>query len=164
MSAEETEQSPSPESDTETAESPAPEPAASPSDEVAKWKALARKHEAQAKANAEAARRLDELENAQKSEQQRLTERAESAEKAAQEANSRLLRAEVAMEKGLPATLAARLTGSTKEELEADAEQLLALVAKPAPGKASDALVGTRTPPAPAEDVEALAARIFAAS
>ena len=162
MSEQETEQSPVVESDTDTSEpTPSPSPVA---DEAAKWKALARKHEAQAKANAEAAKKLDELENAQKSEQQRLTERAEAAEKAAAEATSRLLRAEVAMEKGLPAALAARLTGTTKEDLEADAEQLLTLVTKPAPGKASDALVGTRTPPASAEDVESVAARIFAAS
>ena len=133
-------------------------------DEVAKWKALARKHETQAKANAEAAKRLTEIEDSQKSEQQRLTERAEIAEKAAANANAQLLRAEVAMKMGLPSVLATRLTGETREELEADAEQLLALVTKPIPGKASDALVGTRTPPANAEDVDQVAARIFASS
>jgi len=131
---------------------------------VAKWKALARKHEAQAKANADAAKRLAEIEDASKSEQQRLEERATAAEKRLEETEARLLRAEVASDKGLPAALAARLTGTTKEELEADAEQLLALVGKPAPGRSADALVGTRTAPAAAEDVEKVAARIFASS
>lgn len=39
------------------------------------------------------------------------------------------VRLKVAIEKGLPATLAARLQGATKEELEADADTLLGMVA-----------------------------------
>lgn len=46
---------------------------------------------------------------------------------------TRLLRTEIALEFGLPASLAKRLLGSTREEILADAEQLLADVApKPA--------------------------------
>lgn len=41
----------------------------------------------------------------------------------------RLLRYEVAAEKGLDLKLAARLTGATREELAADADELLSLVA-----------------------------------
>lgn len=44
------------------------------------------------------------------------------------------LRLEVATEKGLPAPLAARLTGTTREELLADAEGLLPLLKPTAPG------------------------------
>lgn len=150
--------------ETTDTESPATEQTAPAADDVAKWKALARKHEAQAKANADAAKRLAEMEDANKSELQKLQERAEAAEKRSADTEARLLRAEIAAEKGLPAALAARLTGDTKEELEADAEQLLALVGKPAPGKSADALVGTRTAPAVAEDVDKVAARIFADS
>ena len=97
---------------------PAPDPAA----EVEKWRALARKHEARAKENATAAARLAEIEDAAKSEAQRLAERAEKAERALQDATLRSLRLEVAAEKGVPAAL---LTGTTAEELAASADALL---------------------------------------
>lgn len=42
-----------------------------------------------------------------------------------------ILRRDVATDVGLPKALAARLNGSTKEELEADAKSLLALVSTP---------------------------------
>jgi uncharacterized membrane protein YqiK len=93
--------------------------------EVAKWKALSRKHEAQAKANAEAARRLKELEDADKSEVTKLNERTVAAEKLAAEAQRELLRLRVASRKGLTEAQAKRLVGETEEELEADAEELL---------------------------------------
>jgi hypothetical protein len=54
------------------------------------------------------------------------TARAE-AERLAQEATRRALVLEVAMDKGLTSAQAARLQGSTKEEMEADADELLAL-------------------------------------
>ena len=44
-----------------------------------------------------------------------------------------LMRAEVALELGLPMSLAKRLQGATAEEMKADAETLLALVAPKAP-------------------------------
>lgn len=85
----------------------------------------------------EAKRRADELaaqvaefEDRDKTDQQKLTERASSAEDRASKAETKALRLEVALEKGLVgdrAALAARLQGNTKEELIADAEQLLAL-------------------------------------
>lgn len=92
-------------------------------DQVAKWKALARKHEQNAKANAEKAKRLDELEEASKTELEKAQARAEAAEKAFAEATATALRATVAADKGVPAAL---LTGSTQEELEAAADALLA--------------------------------------
>lgn len=49
-----------------------------------------------------------------------------------------LMRAEVALELGLPMTLAKRLQGVTADEMRADAEELLAQVARPkAPAPAS---------------------------
>jgi hypothetical protein len=98
-----------------------PDPAA----DAAKWKALARKHEAQAKANADAAARLAAIEESQKSEQQKLAERLAAAEERARTAELAALRAEVASAKGVPAALALRLTGATREDLEADADTLL---------------------------------------
>lgn len=60
-----------------------------------------------------------------KSDLQRLADRVEAAEKRAADAEAKQLRAEVAQAKGLTAAQAKRLTGSTKEELEADADDLL---------------------------------------
>lgn len=71
------------------------------------------------------AARLQELEDRDKSEAQKLAERAQTAETEAEKARTKLLRFEVASEKKLPASWANRLQGSTKEELEADAESLL---------------------------------------
>jgi hypothetical protein len=96
-----------------------------PTAELAKWKAMARKNEAQAKANADAAARLAQIEESQKTEQQKLADRAEQAERRAAEAELKVLRAEVASTKGIPAGLAQRLAGETREDLEADADSLL---------------------------------------
>lgn len=94
--------------------------------EAEKWKALSRKHEQQAKANADAARRLKDAEDADKTEVQKLTELAAQHEKAAGESRSELMRLRVAMRKGLTEAQAKRLIGATEEELEADADELLA--------------------------------------
>lgn len=78
------------------------------------------------------AAKFDEADQASKSELQKAIERAESAEKALTPAQSQVARLEVALEKGLTATQAKRLVGSTREELSADADELLAdLGAKP---------------------------------
>ncbi len=94
--------------------------------EAEKWKAFSRKHEGQAKANADAAKRLAEIEEASKSEAEKITERAATAEKAAAERAAELARLRVAMRKGLTETQAKRLIGDTEEALEADADELLA--------------------------------------
>jgi hypothetical protein len=101
--------------------------------EAAKWKALARKHEAEAKKNAAAAKRLAEVEDADKSEIQRAADKAAAAEARATAAEHRADRLEVAAAKGLSPSLAARLVGQTREELEADADELLKVV-RPATG------------------------------
>jgi hypothetical protein len=67
----------------------------------------------------------DKTVEAQKSETQKLNDRAAAAEKTASEHQLRALRAEVALDKKLTPSQAKRLVGSTKEELEADAEDLL---------------------------------------
>lgn len=102
--------------------------------EVAKWKAMSRKHEAQAKANADAAKRLQEIEDADKSELQKLQEKAESEGRKAADATLELARLRVAMRKGLTETQAKRLIGKTEEELEADAAELLESFAAGAKG------------------------------
>jgi membrane-associated HD superfamily phosphohydrolase len=99
---------------------------ADPANELEKWKALARKNEQRAKENADAAKRLQEIEDAQKTETQKMLDRAEAAEKRATELELQALRADVALRKGLTATQAKRLVGTTLDELEADADELLA--------------------------------------
>jgi hypothetical protein len=63
--------------------------------EAEKWKALARKHEGTAKANSDAARKLAEIEESQKTEAQKLADAKEAAEKRAAQAIERAVRAEV---------------------------------------------------------------------
>lgn len=80
-------------------------------------------------------RQLKDYQDKDKSETERLAERAAEQERRAAAAESLLLRYEVGSAKGLPAQLVGRLQGDTREELEADAEQLLALVAPPKPAE-----------------------------
>ncbi len=67
----------------------------------------------------------DKLEDAKKTAEQRLSERLAQLEKDNEGLRLDKLRSDVAIAKGLPPKLARRLTGSTKEELEADADDLL---------------------------------------
>lgn len=71
------------------------------------------------------ASRFDELDAASKTEAEKAAQRAADAETKAAAAEARALRLEVAADKGLSPAQAKRLTGSTKEELEADADELL---------------------------------------
>ena len=72
------------------------------------------------------AAKAQQLEDSKKTETEKLTERAAAAEKRAADAESKALRLEVAAAKGLTQAQAKRLVGTTKEELEADADELLA--------------------------------------
>lgn len=109
----------------------APDPEAEPFDEerakakIAKANAEAANLRKRLKEAEDKAARLDELENADKSEVEKLTAKLAEYERKAQEAEQRALRAEVAAAKGLTAAQAKRLVGSSLEELEADADELL---------------------------------------
>lgn len=81
--------------------------------------------------------RLKEFEDRDKTESTRAIERAEAAEKAAAAAEARALRLEVAAEKGLTPAQAKRLVGESREELEADASELLETF-KPASDESPD--------------------------
>lgn len=77
------------------------------------------------------AKKAQELEDAKKSETEKLTEQLTNAQKEAEKANLSVLRMEVALDKapeGMSITqvrkLAKRLDGSTREELESDADEL----------------------------------------
>ena len=93
--------------------------------EAEKWKGLSRKHEATAKQNADAATKLKDLEDSQKSELQKLTESKEATDKELADLRMELLRTQVGVDKGLTPAQSRRLVGTTKEELEADADELL---------------------------------------
>jgi hypothetical protein len=148
---------------------PAPEPEPEPKPEPPPepdWKAEARKWEKRAKENSDAAARLKELEDAQKTEQERLSENLTAAEKRAQEAELKAARLEVAAEKGLPQTSVKFLTGTTPEELAESAEELLALLAPSDPAdngrRPKERLKpGSTGTPEPTEDPKAIADEIL---
>lgn len=89
--------------------------------------------------------RLKEIEDKDKSEVQKLTDEVAALRKTATDHETKALRAEVAMAKGLSAAQAKRLVGTTKEELEADADEVLE--AFPTPGGAATAPPGKKPVP-----------------
>jgi hypothetical protein len=96
------------------------------------------------KANKEAEqarRRVKEFEDKDKSDIDKANEAASDAAKRAEAAEARALRLEVASDKGLTPKQASRLVGTTREELEADADDLLADFK---PSDADDAPTGGR--------------------
>lgn len=97
---------------------------------------------------------LKEFQDRDKTEAEKLAERASKAEQDAAEATTKLLRYEVAAEKGLDAKYAELLTGSTKEDMAKVADRLLELAKPETPSFDG----GPRTP-APAGDMDALIRR-----
>lgn len=100
--------------------------------DVDKWKGLSRKHEDQAKENADAVKELEQLKQSSLSDQQRreaadkaATDKLAEFEKQLGEERAARMRAEVAAAKGLTPGQAKRLNGATLEELEADADDIL---------------------------------------
>lgn len=86
------------------------------------------------KANKEAEKarlKVKEYEDATKSEQEKLTESLTAAEKRAEMAALNALRYEVALDNGIPKSIASRLQGATREELEEDAKSLLTEMGTP---------------------------------
>lgn len=69
--------------------------------------------------------KLKELEDAGKSELQKTSDERDEHKSARTAAELRALQLEVALDKGLSATQAKRLIGTTREELEADADELV---------------------------------------
>lgn len=69
--------------------------------------------------------RLQEFEDRDKSDGEKLADKVSAAEKRASDAESRALRLEIAAAKGLTPAQAKRLVGATQEELEADADEIL---------------------------------------
>lgn len=96
----------------------------------------------------ELASKLAEYENRDKTEAQRLVERAEQAERERDALRVESLRARVAISKGLPADLMEFLTAEDEDELAAQAERLMARLASPDPAvPRADADQGARPGP-----------------
>lgn len=87
----------------------------------------------------EKAKKLDDLEEANKTEQEKLLARAEAAEKKLADREAKdaaaATAAEVAKEKGVPVSA---LRGSTREELEAHADELLSILPQKPPAPSAD--------------------------
>lgn len=97
---------------------------------------------------AELAKRLQDYEDRDKTEAQKLAERAEQAERELSALRVESLRARVALNKGVPADLVEFLTGTDEESLNDQAERLLSRLAPSAPPRPSgDIDQGTRTTP-----------------
>lgn len=96
-----------------------------PADDVAKWKAMARKHEREAKQNRTAAQELQALKDAQKSEAEKKDERIRQLEGELTKRESELLRRKVGADMGLPASLIDRIRGDDEDEMREDAQSLL---------------------------------------
>jgi hypothetical protein len=120
--------------ETPTPEDP-PKPTPKPAETVDFWKAKAREQEKRAKENAVKAAEFDKVTDAQKTEQQRLLERAEAAEKERDE--ERALReidgwkTQVAKDPKYAGVTAEVLRGATLEEIEDHAAALKALLPEP---------------------------------
>ena len=93
------------------------------------WKAEARKWEARAKADHETANKWREYEQSQKSEHEKLAEELAAAQAKASQAEAELLRLRIAAEKGIAGDAVKLLKGTSEDELVAEAELLLSLIA-----------------------------------
>lgn len=125
---------------------PAPPPQAAQPAET-DWKAEAKKWEARAKENKGAADRLAQFEESQKTEAQKLADRATKAETAAATATADALRWRIAARNGISDEDAEIfLTGTTEDALTRQAERLVALRGPAQQPAAAVGPQGQRTP------------------
>lgn len=101
-----------------------------PTETVEFWKQKAREQEKRAKENADAAKRLSEFEEAQKSEAEKAADRTAKAEQRAAEAEARALRREVALEHKLSKDDADLLDSLTDEDAMRRLAERLALASE----------------------------------
>lgn len=114
---------------------------------------------AERKTRQELEARLKEIEDKDKSETERLTERLTAAEMRALDA----ARYEIALDKGLTRSQAKRLVGTTPEELASDADELLADLGTSVPRRPQgDVGQGPRDTPESPQDPKSLADAVLA--
>lgn len=90
---------------------------------------LRRDAETKAQAHSEAAAKIQEIEDSQKSETQKLTDKLARSESRNAELEAELIRERVARRHGLTDAQVKRLIGETEEDLDADALELLSMIA-----------------------------------
>ena len=110
---------------------------------------MARKHERAAKA---LEKQMADIEAAKLSDLERAQQEAQQAAKRAEEAELRATRIEVAAAKGLTPPQAKRLVGSSREELEADADEIIADFGSRPQVTAQSTGAGAVGPPAESDD------------
>lgn len=112
------------------ADDPKPDPKPDPKDDLGDAGKRALEQERTARRDAEKKLRdleaeVTRLKDSKQSDEEKVSTKLAELEKRANEAEARTLRAEVATAKGLTAAQAKRLQGATREDLEADADDLL---------------------------------------
>jgi hypothetical protein len=116
----------------ETIEAPVENETAAEQTTEIDWKKEARKWEARAKSSKEDKELADkyrEYLESQKSETEKLSDKLAEYEAKEREANAKLVRLEIASEKGISADVLTHLKGETREELEAAVDILLSSLA-----------------------------------
>lgn len=99
-----------------------------PAKEATDWKAEARKWEQRAKENTAAAKRLQDLEDSQKTELEKAAARAEAAEAALAAKEAEATRLSIASKHGIAGDYLDLLVGADETELEAKAQKIAALI------------------------------------
>lgn len=92
--------------------------------EAAKWRSLARKHETSARTNATAAKKLADIEEAQKTEQEKLLGKVSELETAIAAHRAREIQADAVHEAGLDADMAQFITETEPDKALAQAKAL----------------------------------------
>jgi hypothetical protein len=115
-------------------------------DYVRELRSEAAKHRTRAQ---EAQSELQELQDRDASDVEKANRRAERAEGKLADMEARLLRHEIANEKQVPAEAVDLLTGTTREDLEAQADKIIALRGEAAAPKPPDFASGPRDPSEP---------------
>ncbi|MFB9776330.1 hypothetical protein [Brevibacterium otitidis] len=116
--------------------------------EVEKWKAMARKHEAQSKANADKAKQFDKWQESQKTEQQKADDALAALQKERDSAITQAALAKAALDHGLSADDFELIGGGSPDEINAKAEKLAArLKASRVPSTSPDPRLGRESKP-----------------
>lgn len=130
-------------------------------DYVKKLRQEAAKYRTEAKANADAAKKLAEIEESKKSEADRAADALKAQTERAETAEAALLRYEVAADKGVPPKAMRLLSGATREEIEASAEDVLELIGDAGKPRTPKPNPAQREGDSPVEDKDAAARAFF---
>ena len=148
--------------DPATNSNPAPATDPKPTETVEFWKAQARENEKRAKANADAATKLAQLEESQKTEAQKLADKATAAEKATEVAKADALRWRTAAKHGISDEDAELfLTGTDEATLTRQAERLTERVTDKRKNGNHVPKEGTTQPSGRPDEMQAFARNLF---